>query len=123
MRITNDQLKVITALRQRFDQVPLELEYRIWQLTDFEDLESLRDDLRLCHTIDDVESNVTWREGRHSGRIDGMRNAVLTVLGFDDDPVVDELADMVFDTHDLEELVELLFRAVDTRFRFRLSAN
>lgn len=118
MRISTEQERVITALRQRFDLVPLELEFRIWHLIDTEDLESLRGDLKFCHRVEDVERCVTWREGRQSGRIEGLRDAILNVLGFDDDPVVDEIADLAFFTHDQAELEELLLRAVDLRFRF-----
>ena len=89
MRITTEQERVITALRQRFDLVPLELEFRIWHLIDPEDLESLHHDLRFCQRVEDVDQCVTWREGRQSGRVEGMKDAIFTVLGFDDDPLVD----------------------------------
>lgn len=121
MRITTEQERVITALRQRFDLVPLELEFRIWHLIDPEDLESLHHDLRFCQRVEDVDQCVTWREGRQSGRVEGMKDAIFTVLGFDDDPLVDEIGDLTFETHDPVELEELLLRATDLRFRF--SAN
>lgn len=123
MQMINDQLRVITALRRRFDLVPLELEFRIWHLLDPEDVESLYDDLKLCQSIEEVERCVTWREGRHSGRIDGMRSAILTILGFEDHPIIDQIADQAFNSHDLGELEELLFRAADARIRFQFSVN
>ena len=121
MRITTEQERVITALRQRFDLVPLELEFRIWHLIDPDDLESLHHDLRFCQRVEDVDQCVTWREGRQSGRVEGMKDAIFPVLGFEDDPLVDELGDLTFETHDPVELEELLLRATDLRFRF--SAN
>jgi hypothetical protein len=81
------------------------------------------DDLKHCHTMEDVRRQISWYCGKYFGRIEGLRDAIYVVLGIRSDDLAEKLEDEAFHSTDPEELERLLVVAASPVGQTHLSTN
>lgn len=107
-------IQALRAVKRRFGQVPPHLQDALRYIQHPDDIGILMDDLDRCKTLDELADLVHWLEGRQSGRVDALREAVYTVLGRRDDKQAEEIGDRAWESCSLEELEQLLVLAAST---------
>lgn len=107
-------IQALKAVKRRFGRVPGHLQDALRYIQHPDDIGILMDDLDRCKSLDDLADLIHWLEGRQSGRVDAMREAIYTVLGLREDKQAEEIGDRAWESCDIEELEQLLVLASST---------
>lgn len=100
--------QLLTAAEQKYGALDLELRRRLVALSDTEALEALLDDLRLFPTSEAFHRSVAYFSGREVGKIQGMRDAIDTLMLDREDEAAEEIGDAAFSCSDILELEKML---------------
>jgi hypothetical protein len=118
-----NNFQLLEAVRRKYSSISKSLEQTLLELEDPEDVDTLAHDLDKCPTVHHLASLVAWLEGRQAGRIQGMRQAIYTLLNGRTDDVADQIEEETFHTFDPAVLEALLFRAANLARESVLSRN
>lgn len=106
-----NNLQLLELVRRKYSSISKSLEQSLLDLDDPEDLVRVAGDLDKLPTVHHLAGMLEWIEGRHAGRIEGLRDAVYLLLRGRMDEAAEEIEEAAFESFDVTELEELLLRA------------
>ncbi len=102
--------QLLTAAKEKYGPLGLELRNSIQILKDPDALEALLSDLHLCPDSEVFHRNVYYHQGHEMGQIQGMQDAIVTLAAVRDDEAAEEISEAAFCCWDMEKLERLLLQ-------------